>query len=76
MLPKTLTTVLGPETKKAWGIGLDGDPNKIGHGAASAAIFRVDRHNELVVVMTREKRGKNYDKYEPRFWDAIRQGIR
>lgn len=75
MLPEKLTKVLGAETKKTFGIGLDGSREKFGHGAASAATFHVDRTDELVVIMTRNKMGKNQGKYGGKFWDAIRDGI-
>jgi CubicO group peptidase (beta-lactamase class C family) len=75
MLPRKLTTELGPEATKTFGIGLDGTPEKFGHGAASAATFHVDTTEDLVVVMTRNKQGKNQDKYNGKFWDAIKEGI-
>ena len=75
MLPRQLTTELGPEATKMFGIGLDGSAEKFGHGAASAATFHVDTTEDLVVVMTRNKMGKNQDKYNGKFWDAIRGGI-
>jgi CubicO group peptidase (beta-lactamase class C family) len=75
MLPSRLTRVLGPDAKKVFGIGLDGNEHQFGHGAASAATFQINRDDELVVVMTRNAMGKNYDKYNGRFWDAIKAGI-
>ena len=74
MLPAPLT--LAADAKpRSFGIGLDGKPERFGHGAASAATFSVDRGDNLVVVMTRNKMGKNQEKYNGKFWDAIRQGI-
>jgi CubicO group peptidase (beta-lactamase class C family) len=75
MLPQKLTKVLGPEATKTFGIGLDGQPMRFGHGAASAATFNVDREDELVVVMTRNKMGKLQDKYNGKFWDLIRNNL-
>jgi len=75
MLPQKLTRVLGSETTKTFGIGLDGQPERFGHGAASAATFSVDVTDDLVVIMTRNAIGKNYDKYNGKFWQAIRDGI-
>jgi len=75
MLPQPLTAVLGPDAKRTFGIGLDGKPERFGHGAASAATFHVDRTEDLVVIMTRNKMGKNQDKYNGKFWDAIKNGI-
>ncbi len=75
MLPRKLTTELGPDATKTFGFGLDGQPKKFGHGAASAATFSVDVDQKLVVVMTRNKQGKNQDKYNGKFWDAITAGL-
>ncbi|HTN77012.1 MAG TPA: hypothetical protein VL096_17255, partial [Pirellulaceae bacterium] len=77
MLPKKLTITLGPMATKTFGIGLDGqaDSGKFGHGAASAATFHIDTNDKLVVVMTRNKIGTNYDKYNGQFFEAIRSGI-
>lgn len=75
MLPRRLTAELGPDTQKTFGFGLDGRAEKFGHGAASAATFSVDVENELVVIMTRNKFGKNQGKYNGPFWDAITAGI-
>jgi CubicO group peptidase (beta-lactamase class C family) len=77
MLPQKLTITLGPDATKHFGIGLDGqaDSKKFGHGAASAATFSVDANEDLVVIMTRNKIGKNYDKYNGLFWQAINAGI-
>lgn len=77
MLPQKLTKTLGPSATKSFGIGLDGQPDtrKFGHGAASAATFSVDAQDDLVVVMTRNKIGKNYDKYNGMFWQAIQDSI-
>lgn len=74
MLPQPLATI-GPDIKRTFGIGLDGRPEKFGHGAASAATFSVDLTEDLVVVMTRNKMGKNQDRYNGKFWDAIKNGM-
>jgi CubicO group peptidase (beta-lactamase class C family) len=74
MRPQKLTKLLGP--KAGWfGLGLSGDPKKFGHGAASAATFLVDTDADLVVIMTRNRFGKNQDKYNGRFMQAIQEGI-
>jgi CubicO group peptidase (beta-lactamase class C family) len=77
MLPQKLTITLGPEATKTFGIGLDGQPGtgRFGHGAASAATFSVNANDELAVIMTRNKIGTHYDKYNGKFWEAIEQGI-
>lgn len=75
MLPQKLTMLLGPEATKTFGIGLDGSAERFGHGAASAATFSVDRKRDLVVIMTRNAIGTNYDKYNGKFWQAIDEGV-
>ncbi|MDB6030428.1 MAG: Beta-lactamase [Verrucomicrobiales bacterium] len=77
MLPKKLTDVLGPDVAKTFGIGLDGQPGsgKFGHGTASAATFSIDTKQDLVVIMCRNSIGKNYDKYNGKFWKAIQDGM-
>ncbi len=72
MLPRPLTSVLGPGATKVWGIGLNGTPREFGHGAASSATFRIDREQELVVVITRNSAGKKFLEYEARFWETLR----
>jgi len=81
MLPERLTKVLGPDTDQVYGMGTrffeDEGLGKgtFAHGAASAAIMRIDPENDLVVVMTRNAAGKNFEKYRPRFIEAVAQGI-
>ncbi len=75
MLPRVLTKTLGPGASKTFGLGLDGQPDRFGHGAASTAVFQVDRVNDLVVILTRNKDGKNWEKYQGRFTDAVRAGL-
>jgi CubicO group peptidase (beta-lactamase class C family) len=75
MLPRRLEKLLGRHTKKVFGFGLDGQPERFGHGAASGATFHVDVKRELVVIMTRNRYGKNQDKYNGAFWKAIDEGI-
>ncbi len=72
MLPHRLTEILGKDTKKSFGLGLDGTLDKIGHGAASSAIFQIDRKEKLVVVMTRNTRGKNQDKFQGKFQEILK----
>jgi CubicO group peptidase (beta-lactamase class C family) len=81
MLPVRLTKLLGPETKIEWGIGATWFNDKglgkgtFGHGAASAATLRIDRVNDLVIVMTRNRAGSNFSKYHPQFIAAIVDGL-
>jgi CubicO group peptidase (beta-lactamase class C family) len=75
MLPRRLDKLLGDDTKKTFGFGLDGSAERFGHGAASAATFHVDAKRKLVVIMTRNRYGKNQDKHNGLFWKAIDEGI-
>ena len=47
----------------------------LGHNAASGSILRVDLDNNLVIAMCRNAAGKNFDKYESPFFEAIAQGL-
>lgn len=75
MLPRKLTALLGPDTTKTFGFGLDGSPKQFGHGTASSATFHVNVDDDLVVIMTRNKQGTNQDKFNGKIWDAIHGGI-
>jgi CubicO group peptidase (beta-lactamase class C family) len=75
VLPGKLDKLLAPGAKRQFGFGLDGSATRFGHGAASAATFHVDTERELVVIMTRNKYGKNQDKYNGMMWKAIDEGI-
>ena len=72
-LPTTLTMVLGQNTKTEWGIGTmwfrdEGlGEGTFAHGAASGATFRIDPVNDMVIVMTRNDAGENFDKYHKKF---------
>ena len=46
-----------------------------GHGAASAAILRIDPVNDMVIVQTRNTAGENYYAYAQKFFGAIIDGI-
>jgi CubicO group peptidase (beta-lactamase class C family) len=81
MLPERLTKVLGPDTTMDRGIGthwFEGEPlgkGTFGHGAASSATLRIDPVNDLVIVMTRNSAGRNFETYHPRFLKAVVEGI-
>ena len=80
MLPTPMEKLAGGGGPKSWGIGNTWMMGKLsdktfGHGAASAATFVIDPAHELVVVMTRNRAGKNFSKYHPKFVDAIVAGI-
>jgi CubicO group peptidase (beta-lactamase class C family) len=73
MLPGELTK-LAP-TKRVFGFGLDGSAKRFGHGTASGAVFHIDAERKLVLVMTRNKYGKNQDRYNGLLHKAISEGI-
>lgn len=66
---------------RKWGIGLmnyEGEglgQGTFGHGAASGATLRIDPVNDLIIVMTRNTTGRNYEKYHQKFIDAVVAGI-
>ncbi len=81
MLPERLTKVLGPDATMDRGIGMysfDGEglsKATFGHGAASSATLWIDPVNDLVITMTRNRAGTNFDTYHPRYLKAIVDGI-
>ena len=60
---------------ETFGFGLDGKPEKFGHGTASAATFSVDVARNLVVIVTRNKIGTNFDKGNGLFWKAVEASL-
>jgi CubicO group peptidase (beta-lactamase class C family) len=81
MLPVKLTALLGPDTQVRWGVGcawMDNDvlgERTYGHGSAASATLRIDADNDVVVSMTRNSAGKNFDKYHARFIRAVADGM-
>jgi CubicO group peptidase (beta-lactamase class C family) len=81
MMPVKLTGLLGPDTQVTWGIGcawMDNDvlgKRTFGHGSAASATLRIDPDNDVVVSMTRNSAGKNFDKYHARFIRAVADGM-
>ena len=83
MLPKNLYDLglLNRKTERDWGIGfrwytMNGvERSAIGHNASSKATFRADLKHDLVIVMTRNRGGKNYRRYHGKFIDAIYKAI-
>jgi CubicO group peptidase (beta-lactamase class C family) len=77
MLPQPLTKVLGRDDGSKCGIGLWNwdypglSSSTFGHGAASSADLIVDPVNELIIVMTRDRAGKNFDTYHRQFIQAV-----
>jgi CubicO group peptidase (beta-lactamase class C family) len=80
-LPVKLQPYVKFETGAEWGIGCVWmrDPglgkNTFGHGAASAAMLRIDPDHDLVIVMTRNSGGPQYGTYHPKFLQAIVDGL-
>ncbi|MEM8782662.1 MAG: serine hydrolase [Planctomycetota bacterium] len=81
MLPGPLTATLGPDAVKTYGIGCDTmshdglSASCFGHGAASSATLRIDPELDLVISMTRDAAGENFDAYHPRFIRAVVDAI-
>lgn len=81
MLPVKLDRILGPGATLEWGIGVTWSggeglsPKTFGHGAASSATLRIDPVNDLVVVMTRETAGRNFDTCHKQFLAAVVEGL-
>jgi len=79
ILPKPLTNLLGPDTKAIYGLGTTFIPvpglseRTFGHGAASGAILCIDPDNGLVISMTRNSGGENYQEYRGKFLSAVVQ---
>ncbi|MDP6379902.1 MAG: serine hydrolase domain-containing protein [Phycisphaerae bacterium] len=82
MLPVSLKEELGVDTDVEWGIGTTwfrGEglgKGTFGHGAASGVTLRIDPENDLVIVMTRNKRGKNFADHHANFLRAVADGIK
>ena len=80
-LPAAVEPLISHETDKEEGIGvveyrgLGFGDGTIGHGSASASIFRVDPEHQLIVVMTRNDRGSNHEKYRLPFFRLVTGGL-
>lgn len=81
MMPEPVSRHRDIEGNTMWGIGVTYIPEPglsmktFAHGAASSATLRIDPENELVIVMTRNIAGKNFDTYHPKFIEAIVEGL-
>jgi CubicO group peptidase (beta-lactamase class C family) len=81
LLPRPLSEKFGPAITPVYGLGTNFYPNEglgkgtYGHGAASSATLRIDPANELIIVMTRNSAGRNYENYHPQFLKAIVEGL-
>jgi CubicO group peptidase (beta-lactamase class C family) len=77
MVPQPQTKVLGPDSDFKYGIGLQPmefpgfSAATFGHGAASSSDLIVDPEKDLIVIMTRNTAGKNFDKYHPQFLKGV-----
>lgn len=80
VFPKDIEYIMGRPGVE-WGMGITRfagnglGPNTFGHGAASSAVLRIDPDNDLVIVMTRNDAGKNFDDHFPQFMKAIVDSI-
>lgn len=45
------------------------------HGAASNATIRIDPEHDMVIVMTRNAAGTNFNTYFPKFMKAVAAGL-
>jgi len=81
MLPQPMDDVSDPPWDGNLGIGTGFHKNEglgegtFAHGAASGAFTRIDPQNDLVIIMTRNDRGRNYLKYSQGFFDTIVDGF-
>ncbi len=75
MLPKPLGDLLPSDPARKHGIGLIEIDQGIGHGARSMATFRIDPERDLVIIMTRDRMGSNFEKHHPLFLSAILENL-
>ncbi len=85
MLPQRLTQLLGPETTAEWGIGTiwfnmffpsDGlSLQTFTHGSASNSRLLIDPENDLIISMTRNRDGCNFDKYASIFNRIVMENL-
>ena len=75
-LPLPIKDQVEQPTTEYYGVGSTGamptrDAKAIGHGAASSATFVVARTLDMVIVMTRNAAGTNFQRYNQQFLDAV-----
>lgn len=81
MLPVSLRDAVGLDSRLQWGVGTTWfrgnglGKGTFGHGAASGATLRIDPQNDLLIVMTRNKWGRNYRKYHSKFIRTVAEAI-
>lgn len=81
ILPQPLTSILGPDATEEYGMGTSWfkeaglSAGTFGHGAASAATLRIDPGQELVIVMSRNAAGANFESYHPQFLELIGHAV-
>ncbi len=46
-----------------------------GHGSATSTTIRIDPETDLVTVINRNGRGRNFNKYHPKFIQAVTGNI-
>jgi|GEM_PF-835847 len=82
MVPRPLTDILGPDSDFKYGIGLQPmeypgfSAATFGHAAASSSDLIVDPEKDLIIVMTRNNAGKNFNKYHPQFLQAVLDSLK
>jgi hypothetical protein len=82
MLPRRLTKTLGPDTDdRLWGIGTHPWPVNglsdlaFGHAGYTKCTVCIDPVHDLAVIMLRDAAGKNFNKYNPLFLQAVVDGL-
>ena len=80
LLPLPIDAQVEQPTSEEYGVGSSWamrtvDPKAFGHGAASSATFIVAPTLDMVIVMTRNAAGANFQRYNQQFLDAVCSGI-
>jgi CubicO group peptidase (beta-lactamase class C family) len=81
MLPRPLTAKLGPDAHTVYGFGctwFEGHglgEGTFGHGAASSATLRINPEHKLVIVICRNRGGRNFGTYHGRFLETVTGAI-
>ena len=79
--PRPLRSLLGPRTEVVYGLGTvlyEGDglgAGTFGPALGAGAVVRIDPEHDLVLVMLRKARGRNFSRYYPAFIKAVLDGI-
>jgi CubicO group peptidase (beta-lactamase class C family) len=82
MLPQRLTKTLGDAAVTEYGIGTQWFKDEgwgkgtFAHGSATSSVLRIDPENDMVVCITRNDAGSNYNTYYPLFVKAVMSAIK